>query len=90
MPAGSYLALSHLAKDIFPAEMAAFVRAVNEQAQEKAVLRDRGEVARFLAGLDLIPPGVVQISKWHPRSDLEAGAPAALWGGIARKRPADR
>jgi hypothetical protein len=88
VPTGSYLALSHLAKDIFPEEMAAFVRAVNEQAAEKAVLRDRGEVVRFFAGLDLIEPGVVQISKWHPRSEFEESAPAALWGGIARKSPA--
>jgi hypothetical protein len=88
VPAGSYLALSHLAEDIYPEEMAAFVRAVNEQAPEKAVPRDRADVSRFFAGLDLIPPGVVQISKWHPRSDLEKAAPAGLWGGIARKLPA--
>jgi hypothetical protein len=86
VPAGSYLAVSHLARDIFPEEMAAFVRAVNEQATEKAVLRDCAEVSRFFDGLDLIEPGVVQISKWRPLSEHEAIAPGGLWGGVARKQ----
>jgi hypothetical protein len=87
VPGGSYLAVSHLAKDIFPEEIAAFVRAVNEQAKatEKAVPRDRAEVSRFFDGLDLVEPGAVQVSKWRPRSEFEAAAPAALWGGVARK-----
>jgi hypothetical protein len=49
------------------------------------VLRGRAEVSRFFAGLDLVEPGVVQISTWRPRSELEGAAPAALWGGVARK-----
>lgn len=85
VPTGSYLAISHLAKDIYPESTAAFVRAVNEHSSEKAVLRDRVEVSEFFGGLDLVEPGVVQISKWRPRSSLESGAPAALWGGVARK-----
>jgi len=27
----------------------------------------------------------VQLSKWRPRSEAEAAAAAALWGGVARK-----
>jgi S-adenosyl methyltransferase len=50
-----------------------------------ATLRGRAQVAGLFGGLDLVPPGVVQISKWRPRSDLEAAAAAALWGGVARK-----
>jgi hypothetical protein len=85
VPAGSYLAVSHLAKDIYPEEMAAHMRAVNEHAHETEVLRTRAEVARFFDGMDLVEPGAVQISKWRPRSELEALAPAAFWGGVARK-----
>jgi hypothetical protein len=86
VPAGSYLAVSHLAKDIYPEEMAAHMRAVNEHAAEREVLRTHAEVARFFDGLDLVEPGAVRISKWRPRSDPEALAPAAFWGGVARKQ----
>lgn len=36
-------------------------------------------------GLELVEPGVVQLSKWRPDTELEAAAAAALWGGLARK-----
>jgi hypothetical protein len=85
VPAGSYLAVSHLADDLYAEELAAFARGWNQQAAEKVVLRGRAEVSRFFAGLDLVEPGVVQISTWRPRSELEGAAPAALWGGVARK-----
>jgi hypothetical protein len=85
VPPGSYLVLSHLASDIFPEELAAFARTWNETASEKVVLRDHDEVARFFDGLELIEPGVAQISRWRPDSELEAAAPAAVWGAVARK-----
>jgi hypothetical protein len=85
VPPGSYLVVSHLASDIFPEELAAFARMWNETATEKVVLRDQEEVTTFFDGLELVEPGVVQISKWRPQSDLEAAAPAAVWGGVARK-----
>ncbi|WP_067633122.1 SAM-dependent methyltransferase [Actinomadura latina] len=85
VPPGSYLVVSHTAKDIFPEEMAAFARAMNQKSAEKVTLRDHEQVAGFFRGLDLVEPGVVQVPQWRPRSDLEASAPAALWGGMARK-----
>ena len=39
----------------------------------------------LFAGLDLVPPGVAQVSKWRPESAADAQAAAALWGGVARK-----
>jgi hypothetical protein len=85
VPPGSHLAVSHTAKDLYPEEMAAFARTMNENSVEKVTLRDREQVSGFFRGLDLVDPGVVQVSRWRPRSDLEASAPAALWGGIGRK-----
>ncbi len=49
------------------------------------VLRDRAQVTSFFEGLGLVDPGVVQLSKWRPRSEAEAAEAAALWGGVARK-----
>jgi hypothetical protein len=39
----------------------------------------------MFTGLDLVPPGVAQISKWRPESGRGAQAAAALWGGVAGK-----
>jgi S-adenosyl methyltransferase len=84
VPAGSYLAICHLTADIYP-EMTELARRVNErQPNAPLVLRDRAQVTGFFGGLEPVPPGVVQVSKWRPNSGLEAAAAAALWGGIAR------
>ena len=85
VPPGSYLAISHIAKDISPDEMAVFIRAVNKDITEKGVLRDREEVTTFFDGLALAEPGVVQVSQWRPRSEAEGAEPAVMWGGVARK-----
>jgi hypothetical protein len=85
VPPGSFLVLSHVASDIFPEELAAFARAYNERSSEKVTLRNRDEVARFFTGLDLVEPGIVQVSKWRPRSELEAAATDTMWCGVARK-----
>jgi hypothetical protein len=85
VPVGSYLAICHLTADFHP-EMTELARRVNErQSHAPLILRSRAQVARFFEGLQLVPPGLVQCSKWHPDSELQAAAPAALWGGVARK-----
>ncbi|HWB34605.1 MAG TPA: SAM-dependent methyltransferase [Rugosimonospora sp.] len=85
VPPGSHLVLSHTAKDIFPEEMARFAQTMNKDSAEAVNLRDRDQITRFFHNLELIEPGVVEVAKWRPRSELEASAPAALWGGVARK-----
>ena len=85
LPPGSYLALSHPAKDIDAESMAKMADALNQTMAEKVTFRDRPAVARFFDGLELVEPGMVQASKWRPASELEAASPAALWAGVARK-----
>ncbi len=85
LPPGSYLALSHPAKDIDAAAMAKMAESLNQMMAEKVTFRDRTEVARFFDGLELVPPGMVQASKWRPGSEAESKSPAALWAGVARK-----
>lgn len=85
IPPTSYLAICHLTADIYPA-LADFARALNErQLDAPLVLRDQAQVSSFFEGLDLVEPGVVQLSKWRPQSGFESAAAAALWGGVARK-----
>jgi S-adenosyl methyltransferase len=85
LPSGSYLALSHPAKDIDAASMAKMADSLNQMMAEKVTFRDRLAVAGFFDGLELVEPGMVQASKWRPASELEAASPAALWAGVARK-----
>jgi S-adenosyl methyltransferase len=85
MPAGSYLAISHVASDIEPKKMAATRERLNRLVAQKGTYRTRGQVARFFNGLDLVDPGVVQVQKWRPDTEAGASAPAAMWGGVARK-----
>ena len=47
--------------------------------------RSHGQVLRFFDDMDLVEPGVVPVSEWRPGSAAGAAAPAALWGGVARK-----
>ena len=85
MPPGSYLALSHPAKDIDAEAMAKMADSLNQMMAEKVTFRDRSAVARFFDGLELVEPGMVQASKWRPANEAEAASPAALWAGVARK-----
>ena len=85
VPAGSYLAVSHLANDLHREQMAELARGFNEQAAVKVILRDRAEISRFFNGLEVVDPGIAKISEWRPRSEVERTAPAILWAGVARK-----
>jgi S-adenosyl methyltransferase len=84
VPSGSYLAIGRHTADIYP-EVRAFAARLSElDPAFPSTLRDRQQVADLFAGLDLVEPGVVQISDWRPESDQGTGA-APLWGGVARK-----
>ena len=86
MPPGSYLAISHPAKDIEAASMAKLAARLNRILPESITLRTQTEVAGFFDGLDLVDPGIVPASKWRPMNETEAAAPATLWVGVACKK----
>ena len=86
MPPGSYLALSHPAKDIEARPMTEMAGRLNAIMAASITLRTRAEVAALLDGLELVPPGLVQGSRWRPTSESGASAPAAFWAAVARKR----
>jgi S-adenosyl methyltransferase len=84
VPPGSYLALSHPTSDLQQGQVRAMVAQLNTLVAEKVTTRDRDQVARFFAGLELTEPGLVNISEWRPEAG-SAEEPAALWVGVARK-----
>jgi hypothetical protein len=85
VPSGSYLTLSHPARDIEAAAMAEIADTMNELVAEGVTFRTNAEVLRFFDGLELIEPGVVPAPQWRPASDVEAASPTVMWAGAGRK-----
>ncbi len=85
---GSYVVITHLAKDIEAEQMARMSHRVNETLRGTLVLRTQAEVARFFDGLEVLPPGVVAIDQW-PAYDGKPTPPAGrttpYYVGIGRK-----
>ncbi|MGH9212912.1 MAG: SAM-dependent methyltransferase [Acidimicrobiales bacterium] len=83
---GSYLVLSHMTGDFSP-EMVELAERLNETMAEPFILRTHDQVTRFFDGLDLVPPGVVQVDGWYP----DPGAPppggpvTAYYVGVGQK-----
>jgi hypothetical protein len=90
LPAGSYLALSHLTGDFDPAAWEG-VAAVYRRSGVTMQVRPLAAVERFFTGLDLLDPGVVSLPRWRPEAnDLgQPGQPTdaavSVYGGLGRK-----
>jgi O-methyltransferase involved in polyketide biosynthesis len=86
VPSGSYLVMAHAASDITPEASAEMARRYNRMSSATITPRTRDQVARFFDGLDLLPPGLVPISKWALSGHVDT-ATGALTGysAIARK-----
>ncbi len=49
-------------------------------------MRSHAQVSQFFAGLDLVPPGVVQLHRWRPEAaGLDQDHELANYGGAGRK-----
>ncbi len=85
VPSGSYLAVMHPASDLDPALLEA-EKVWNRLAPQRVRLRSREDVLGFLAGLDLIEPGLVTVPEWRPDQDEPVPAePIPLYAVVARK-----
>lgn len=85
-PPGSYLAISHPAKDVQVEGAAGAEEALNRLLQGGLNLRTRAEVARFFDGLDLVEPGIVQVHRWRPEpGEQRPAGEVTIWSGVARK-----
>lgn len=88
MPSGSYLVLSHTTAD--SDAQARTAAEIYDKATAPMLLRSHAEVTGFFCGLDLVEPGVVWPSRWHPDDETqqeqqdETGA-SYFWCGVARK-----
>ncbi|MEO5876138.1 MAG: SAM-dependent methyltransferase [Streptosporangiaceae bacterium] len=62
---GSWLILSHLAKDEFPEKMAQ-TEQIYQGASARLGARSRAEILTFFDGFELLEPGLVGPADWHP------------------------
>ena len=86
VPAGSWLALSHPARDVCPQQVSEAASRFNQLASEQATLRTRDQILRFFDGLEVAEPGLVQLHRWRPGLAAPAhGQQAAGYCGLARK-----
>jgi S-adenosyl methyltransferase len=67
MAPDSYLILAHGSPDFASREAAAAGKTLyDERATAPLVLRTRAQITRFLDGLELVEPGLVQLPHWRP------------------------
>lgn len=84
VPSGSYLAILHGASDVGSGDMPEAERRYNAQASAKFHARDREHVSKFFGGLDLVGPGLVNLSHWWqgtssgPRTEADVAAYCGL------------
>jgi hypothetical protein len=87
VPSGSYLAISTSAGDLLgPEALARLKDTWRGSVQQQLTFRDRGQVARFFDGTDLIEPGLVPVDEWRAEAGSVRGGNPAMWAGLGRKR----
>jgi hypothetical protein len=84
---GSYVVVSHAAasEDEAAPAGANAATAVYSQRVADATLRGRAQVAGMLAGLEMVDPGVVYVTQWHPEDIDGEQQRLAQLVGVARK-----
>jgi S-adenosyl methyltransferase len=84
MAPGSYLVISHGTADRASKNILSEIADVYQGATAPAVPRTAKEIGEFFTGLDLVEPGLVDVSRW--RSDMkEKATKIRLLAGVGRK-----
>jgi hypothetical protein len=83
---GSYLVITQPASDVHADAAAEGARRYNERVATKQTRRSRAEVARFVEGLQVAEPGIVQMHRWRPEPGLNVDDyEVSGWAVVARK-----
>jgi hypothetical protein len=86
-PAGSHVAISHATPDEVPAVND--VERIFDEATEQAHVRSRSQVARLVAGLEIIEPGLVWPPEWRPDpgEPVPANAAESYYCVVVARKP---
>ena len=85
MAPGSYLVITHVTADHLSEDAARQAQAAYIGASAPGVARTREQIARFLGGLEMLPPGLVNVAAWRPAHIGAPPEPALFYGGIGCK-----
>ncbi|MBC6460805.1 SAM-dependent methyltransferase [Actinomadura sp. HBU206391] len=88
IPAGSYLALSHVVSEDHPEAIDAAQDVYRSFLKRSGdARRTRADVLEFFDGFELVDPGLVYVSRWRPdeTDDVPEADDAWIVGGVARK-----
>jgi SAM-dependent methyltransferase len=80
---GSYLVLSHGCREAEP-DAADQVKQVYRSTATPLTLRERGEIAQFFAGFELVEPGLTWVTGWRSDDSAEPERREML-AGVGRK-----
>jgi S-adenosyl methyltransferase len=86
---GSYLTVSHATNDFMSAATSSAVGAADSRTQVPFQFRGREQVARFVAGMEPVAPGIVSTAEWRADDETPprpSAAEAAGYGVVARIR----
>jgi hypothetical protein len=87
VPSGSYVAIYHLAGGVNPSLDEAARQWNKLLPAQPITLRSRADVARFTAGLNPVPPGLVPVTEWRPAPDDLGFEHAIPVHGIVANKP---
>ncbi|WP_344235494.1 SAM-dependent methyltransferase [Kribbella hippodromi] len=92
VPSGSYLALTHPLNPRDRSRLAEFATGIEVKLQSAfpsgGRFRTRDEIGRFVTGLDLVKPGLVDLTAWWPKDEQNlctTGAGQLLMVALGRK-----
>jgi hypothetical protein len=87
LPSGSYLVATHATQDFGSPEHAALYQQLLDQGRTDVWTRPRDEFAALFDGLELVEPGVVPASEWHPEpgAEIPDRADINVWTAVGRK-----
>ena len=85
VPAGSFLALTHLTCD-FDEELVAASAKAYDKATARVTARSLKETTAFYDGLEVLDPGVVLLPRWRPDGPVQDDADDIwMYGALGRK-----
>jgi hypothetical protein len=86
MAPGSYLVVSHVTGDNVTPDITAKVRKLYEGTTAPSAPRTRAEILQFFDGLELITPGLANVSEWRNDFMPEQPGRTIFYAGVALKR----
>jgi SAM-dependent methyltransferase len=89
LPAGGFLAANQLVSEDPAVRSGLTAHLLEVTGGAWGRVRSPEEVRAFFAGLDVLPPGLVEISTWRPDTELAPCQRSDEWvefGGVARRR----